>query len=58
MVLLCLYTKLQLIGIGYQIKLKICQNILYSHCFMTHNTFAGKAHQFQRLNDYSVIKSH
>ena len=24
---------------GYQIKLKICQNILYSHCFMSQNKF-------------------
>ena len=30
-------TKLQLIGVDYQLRLKICQNILHSHCFMSQN---------------------
>ena len=38
MVLLNLSTKLQLIGVDYQLRLKICQNILHSHhCFMSQN---------------------
>ena len=36
---------------GYQINPKICQNILYSHCFMSQNTCfsflnSGTAHHF------------
>ena len=36
---------------GYQINHKICQNILYSHCFMSQNTCfsflnSGTAHHF------------
>ena len=35
-------TKSQLIGRGYQIKLKICQNIFYFLCFTTSSPMFGK----------------
>ena len=40
---------------GYQINPKICQNILYSHCFMSQNTCfsflnSGTAHHFLFLS--------